>query len=247
MPPFAIDDYLARVRAFDGPRFTVATLATVNEYPMLAVHSKAAADKTLLVLAGVHGDEVGGILAVPSILEAYPPKRVRLVLVTPVNPIGAARGKRSNGQGRDINRDFVRFATAEARAVQKVFGDVRPDFVVSLHEGPQHGAFMFTNQHVAAPLATALCDALAAGGTKLATRDYFGRRLRPPGWAPATSTTRAVWKLGAALGKKATITYSEDRGVPEIVLEGSTRVKDEAERVRPHVDLIAALACTLGE
>lgn len=32
----------------------------------------------------------------------------------------------------------------------------------------------------------------------------------------------------------ATITYSEDPGVPELVLESSSRITDDAERVRPH-------------
>jgi hypothetical protein len=84
---------------------------------------------------------------------------------------------------------------------------------------------------------------LAAGGTELAGRDYFGRRLLPPGWAPVTSTTRAVWNFGArVLGQQATITYSERRAVPEIVLESSSRVTDEAARLRPHIDLVAAVA-----
>ena len=60
-------------------------------------------------------------------------------------------------------------------------------------------------------------------------------------------TTRAIWKLGAALRMKATIAYSEDRSVPEIVLEGSSRMTDEAARVRPHVDLVAAVAERVAE
>lgn len=241
---FDLDRYVERVRACE--RFEVATAATIahggRSWPMLSVRSRAAAARTLLVLAGVHGDERAGILAVPFILEAWRSERVRLVVVTPVNPVGAATNRRTNGERRDINRDFVRFATVEARAVRAIFESVRPDFVVSLHEGPQRGAFMFTNRHIAAPLAIALCDALASGGTELATRDYFGRRLRPPGWAPATASTRAVWNIGkAALKQQATITYSEERGIPEIVLESSSRTIEESARVRPHVDLVLAV------
>ena len=243
---FDLDGYIDEIRAFDGPRFAVTTETTLRHrdrvYPILSVRSKGPSTRTLLVLAGVHGDEPGGILAVPPILRAWSSPNVRLVVITPVNPIGAAARARRNGARQDINRDFVRFATPEARVVRQVFDDVRPDFVISLHEGPQRGAFMFTNRHIDAPFATALCDALGAGGTALATRDYFGRRLQPPGWAPATATAHAVWKIGAALQQKATITYSEDRGVPEIVLEGSSRVTNEAERTRPHIDLVAAVA-----
>ena len=244
---FDLDRYLARIRGFDGPRFEVAAEATVpfhaRAHPVLSVRSRALAAKTLLVLAGVHGDEPAGLLAVPSILEAWSSERVRLVVITPVNPVGAAKGTRGNGGGHDINRDFVRFATPEARAVRDVFARERPDFVLSLHEGPQTGTFMFANRFVETALAHALCAALGAGGTVLATRDYFGLRLRPPGLSPSTPTMRAVWKLGAlALRKQASIAYSEERGVPEIVLESSSQMADEAARVRPHVDLVAALS-----
>ena len=244
---FDLDRYLERIRAFDGGRFDVATEATVarrdRAHPILSVSSRAAAPKTLLVLAGVHGNELAGLLAVPSILERWSSERVRLVVITPVNPVGAAEQSRGNASGQDINRDFVRFVTPEARVLRDVFERVRPDFVISLHEGPQDGTFMFANRFVELPLATALCDALAAGGTVLAEKDYFGLRLRPRGLSPASPATRAVWRLWAlALRQKATIAYSEDRAVPEIVLEGSWWLADQAARVRPHVDLVAAVA-----
>lgn len=238
-----IERYVERIRGFDGARFEVIVEATLEGLPILSVSSRARAPKTLLVLAGVHGNELGGLLAIPRILETWSSERVRLVVVTPVNPVGAARSTRANGQGRDINRDFVRFHTPEARVVRDVFERVRPDFVVSLHEGPQRGTFMFANAHVERAMATALCDALAAGGTALAERDYFGLRLHPRGLSTATTLTRAVWKLwAAALRSEATIVYSQDRGVPEIVLEGSWRTEDDSARARPHVDLVLALA-----
>ena len=244
---FDLDRYVERIRAFDGARFEVVTEATVpfrdRAHAVLSVRSRAVAAKTLLVLAGVHGDEHAGLLAVPPILEAWSSEQVRLVVITPVNPVGAARRSRGNGAGHDINRDFVRFATPEARVVRDAYERERPDFVLSLHEGPQTGTFMFANRFVATPLAHALCAALAAGGTVLARRDYFGLRLRSPGLSPSTPSMRAIWKLGAlALGKRATIAYSEDRGVSEIVLESSSRMPDEAQRIRPHVDLVLAVA-----
>jgi hypothetical protein len=243
---FDLDRYVAQLRSFDGARFAVASelAMTYRDHacPVLSVRSRAPASKTLLVIAGVHGDERAGIVAVPQILEAWRSERVRLVVITPVNPVGAVKHTRVNASGQDINRDFVRFATAEARVVRDVFARERPDFVISLHEGPQEGTFMFVNRFVDPALARALCEALAAGGTALAKRDYFGRRLDPPGLASASRMTRAVWKVGAALRRKATIAYSEDRGVPEIVLEGPSRMADEAARLRPHVDLVAAVA-----
>jgi hypothetical protein len=245
--PFELDAYIARIRSFDGTRFEVSTEASVTyrdrAYPIVCVRSRAKASKTLLVLAGVHGNEHAGLLAVPRFLEAWSSERVRLVVITPVNPVGAAELSRFNAEGYDVNRDFVRFGTPEARVVRDVFEREHPDFVISLHEGPQDATFMFANRFVGDKLAHELCDALAAGGTTLAEKDYFGLRLDPPGLSASSATGRAVTKLWElALGMKASIAYSEGRGVPEIVLESSWRSPDEAARVRPHVDLVAAVA-----
>jgi hypothetical protein len=249
--PIDFDRYVEQIRAFDGARFEVATEAMVTyrdrAYPILSVRSRAPAAKTLLVLAGVHGNEHAGLLAIPPVLEAWTSERVRLVVITPVNPVGAAELSRFNAEGYDINRDFIRFLTPEARVVRDVFERERPDFVISLHEGPQDATFMFTNRFVEAPLAHALCDALAAGGTVLAEKDYFGMRLDPPGLSPSSASGRAVTKLWAlTLGMKASIAYSEDRRIPEIVLESSWRTVDEAARVRPHVDLVAAVEARIS-
>jgi len=242
---FDVGRYVDRIRAFDGPRFEVVTETMVHDLPILSVRSRTpTAEKTLLVLAGVHGNELAGLLAVPSILERHvSSERVRLVVMTPVNPVGAAERKRHNATGHDINRDFVRFVTPEAQAVRKVYDEVRPDFVIALHEGPQDGTFMFANRFVDPKLASALCNALAAGGTLLAKKDYFGRRLPEPGLSPATATTRAVWRWWArAFRQQATIVYSQDRGVPELVLESSWWNTNQESRLRPHIDLVTAVS-----
>jgi hypothetical protein len=127
-----------------------------------------------------------------------------------------------------------------------VYERERPDFVISLHEGPQDATFMFANRFVDGALARTLLGALAAGGTVLAEKDYFGLRLDPPGLSATSPAGRAVnWLWARTLGMKATIGYSEDRGIPELVLESSWRLADEAARVRAHVDLVAAVTRAL--
>lgn len=251
---FDLDTYVARIRAHDPARFEVTTEATVDyrgrAHPILSLRSRAPAKKTLLVLAGVHGNEHAGLLAIPRVLEAWEAggrEGVRLVVVTPVNPVGAAELSRYNAEGYDVNRDFVRFATPEARAVRAVHERERPDFVVSLHEGPQDATFFFANRLVDDKLARTLLEALAAGGTVLAEKDYFGMRLDPPGLSPSSPANRALMKLWAStLKMKTSIAYAEDRGVPEVLLESSWRLADEAARVRAHVDLVVAVARTLA-
>jgi hypothetical protein len=247
---FDLDRYVETIRAFEGARFEVRTEASVSyrnrAHPILSVRSRGPAQKTLLVLGGVHGNEHAGLLAVPRILEQWSTERVRLVVVTPANPVGAAELSRYNADGYDVNRDFVRFDTPEACVVRSIYERERPDFVVSLHEGPQDATFMFANRFVDDVLARALLAALDAGGTVLAEKDYFGLRLNPPGLSASSRASRAVnWLWSRTLGMKATIGYSEDRGIPELVLESSWRLPDEPTRVRAHVDLVAAVARAL--
>jgi hypothetical protein len=250
---FDLDRYVGVIRAFDGDRFGVKTESEVEyggrAHPILSVRSKARADQTLLVLAGVHGNEHAGLLAVPRLLEKWSDEHAngaRLVVVTPVNPVGAAELSRYNAEGYDINRDFERFYTPEARLVRDVFEREKPDFVISLHEGPQAATFMFANRFVTEDAARELLDALAKGGTVLAEKDYFGLRLDPAGLSPSTAAARALTKLWAGvLGMKTTSAYSEDLGIPELVLESSWSLRDEDARVRAHVDLVLAAALHL--
>lgn len=247
---FDLSRYVADVRRYDGDRFAVQSETEVTydgrAHPILSVRSRAEAERTVLVLAGVHGNEHAGLLAIPRLLERWTDEGVRLVVLTPVNPVGAAELSRYNAEGYDINRDFVRFYTPEARLVRAVFERERPDFVVSLHEGPQDATFMFANRFVSDALARELLAALAKGGTKLAEKDYFGLRLDPPGLSPSSAAARAlttVWST--VLGMKTTIAWSEDHGIPELVLESSWRLVDEDARVRAHVDLVMAVASHL--
>jgi len=249
---FELDAYAQTLRGFSD-RFDVSTLAELDyqgrRHPILCVRSRnAGTGRRLLVLAGVHGNEHAGLLAVPEILERAPERPgVELVVVTPVNPVGAAELSRYNGEGYDVNRDFERFRTPEARVVRAVFEERRPDLMVSLHEGPQDATFMFANRHVDPAMAERLLAQLAGGGTKLATTDYFGLTLDPPGYSPMSPAAWMVSRLWAAtLGMKASIMFADDHGVPELTLESSWRLPDRQSRVRAHVDLVLAAVAELG-
>lgn len=219
-------------------------------YPILRVDGRGQAGAArLLVLAGVHGNERAGVLAVPGILRAWTElsdPRPHLTVVTPVNPVGAAKLSRYNGEGFDINRDFRRFETREARLVRRVADDVAPSFIVSLHEGPQEGTFLFTNGLVDAQLGSELLAEMERGGTELADRDYFGRRLNPPGYAPLTPTMTVLNVLWAStLGMMATGMWARERGIPEITIESSWRATDPSLRISGHVSLVRAVLAHL--
>jgi predicted deacylase len=246
------DAFEQAVRAF-ADRYDVAEAARLTyrgtTRPILSVSSRTPEPATrLLVISGIHGNEQAGIVCIPEILERWDREGpVALRVLTPVNPIGAAELSRFNADGYDVNRDFVRFRTEEARLVRRAFDEHRPDMVLSLHEGPQDAAFLFANRHVDPGLARRMLAALEAGGTTLAEKDYFGLRLRPPGLSASTPLQRAVVGTWEALFRMRAVNgFAAQRGIPELTLETGWRSPDRATRVRAHVDLVLALGAELA-
>ncbi|MBK6575748.1 MAG: DUF2817 domain-containing protein [Sandaracinaceae bacterium] len=249
-------DLAAHVRALQAyePHFSSETLGTVayagREHAITWVRNSAPVDAPrLLVLSGVHGNEHAGIVCVPRILErlvALGQPRVAVGIVTPVNPIGAVEGSRFNGQGFDINRDFRRFETEEARIVRRVIADFRPSLIVSLHEGPQDASFVFVNRSTPAGLAERAIAQLAARGVTLSATDYFGRTLPSPGYSPVSLANHLITRVWAAtLGMMHTGMYADELSVGELTLESSWRGREE-DRVRAHVELVCALVAELA-
>ena len=239
--------YETAVRAF-ADRYDVVEEGRVSyqgtSRPILSVSSRPTGPaRRLLVVSGVHGNEQAGILCVPEILERFDREApVALRVITPVNPIGAAEISRFNADGYDINRDFIQFRTDEAKIVRRTFDEFRPDFVLSLHEGPQDDAFLFANRHVDDAVSRRMLAALEAGGSTLAEKDYFGLTLKPRGLSASTPVQRAVLGLWeATLKMRAVNEFAAHRGIPEITLESGWRSPDRAARVRAHVDLTLAL------
>lgn len=242
--PLDLERYVAELESFPGFEATRAAIPYEGAiHPMVTLRSRGPASRTLLVIAGIHGNERAGLLAVPRILERFDPTRgVRLVVIAPANPVGARALSRYNARGYDINRDFKRLETEEARVIAAVYERERPDFVISLHEGPHEATFMFTNHHVPRAIVDRALESLAAAEVKLATRDYFGLPLSPPGLSAWTRLSRVVHSLWAiAPGLMPTIQFSAVRAIPEIVLESSWRDPSEEARVRPHVEVVGAV------
>ncbi len=120
---------------------------------------------TVLLLGAIHGDEpmahrlVEGFAAELAANPGWAPGR-RVIVASPVNPDGLARGTRENARGVDLNRNFpaaswraggargaAPLSEPESRLVAHLLEAFRPSHVVSVHapfgcvnwDGPAEG------------------------------------------------------------------------------------------------------------
>jgi hypothetical protein len=153
LEPVDMSAYYARLHDAAGGPLGIREVVRVNDggvgWPIYHIGPIGRpGSKRVLIIAGIHGNEIAAPLAAVEILrdvkvnpELY--GLVEIHLVAPANPVGLAHQSRYNAAGCDLNRDFGQFGTEEARAVRDVFEAVRPALLVSLHEGPQAGFFAY--------------------------------------------------------------------------------------------------------
>jgi protein MpaA len=109
-------------------------------------------DDTILIMAGIHGNEPVGTALVNRLTEYLRSNRQllegRLVVLLPVvNPDGAAANTRENVRGVDLNRNFEAanwedneenglrpLSEPETRALQALIREYKPSRIVSIHQ-----------------------------------------------------------------------------------------------------------------
>ena len=107
-----------------GRRLRYQTKQGIKEYPYIKVFSASilATDKIMIIRAGLHGDEAGGLLTlmkhVGDIFSYAHARGVKLVVFPLDNPSGFSAGTRYNieGDNGDFgNNDFLRYELADGR------------------------------------------------------------------------------------------------------------------------------------
>lgn len=83
---------------------------------------------------------------------------VTLLLIPLLNPDGAERGWRFNGQGIDINRDARALASPEARVLHDAIIELRPEFAFNLHNQNRRDRMPDGAEPVALSLLAPPCD-----------------------------------------------------------------------------------------
>jgi hypothetical protein len=191
----------------------------------------------VLVVAGVHGNEVAGALAAPRVLHAAHDdptwlRGIELHVVAPANPVGLAYLSRYNGGGCDVNRDFGPFRTAEAAALRDVLHAIAPALVVSLHEGPQEGFYVIATRRAPRDVADAMARGAAASGIALAGASFLGGGLDAPG---VEHEGRFKTGLKRVLGIDSLGAYADRHGVGTLTTESPWALPDVDARVGAHV------------
>lgn len=110
------------------------------------------ARRSMLVVGSIAGDEPGGTAVARALVALGAVSGLRLRLIPDMNPDGAARARRGNADGVDLNRNFPyrwrRFAGSgsryypgsrpaselESRAVKAFISRLRPGLTVWLHQ-----------------------------------------------------------------------------------------------------------------
>jgi hypothetical protein len=214
------------------------------EYPILSIRYRGSSARSkLLVVAGVHGNETAGLLAVPAILDLLETGRPEyrfsdVTIVAPANPIGVLHGSRYNGDGCDLNRDFHDPRTYEARVIRDFIASRPPDLIVSLHEGPQDGYLLVVTSEGSKQLAEAAVRAVRERGFLLASSHFAGFSLRTPGLsAEGGGTDFLKWALRLhTLGS-----FANSLGIGTYTTETSWSSDDFEGRTQAHVVTVEAL------
>ncbi|MBP9900610.1 MAG: M14 family metallocarboxypeptidase [Verrucomicrobia subdivision 3 bacterium] len=98
------------------------------------------------ISAGIHGDEPAAPLAALRLLqEDQWPANAEIILHPCLNPTGISLNRRDNGQGIDLNRDYLDLQSAEVRAhVAWLEKQPRFDLCLCLHEDWEaHGFYVY--------------------------------------------------------------------------------------------------------
>ncbi|XBS68206.1 murein tripeptide amidase MpaA [Acerihabitans sp. KWT182] len=192
---------------------------TVLGAPLLYFPAAEISADTGLILAGTHGDETAGVVALSCALRTLGASPSRHHMVLAVNPDGCQLGLRANANGVDLNRNFptacwqpvetvYRWTSAsdardvllspgdapgsepETRALCQLIARLDPAWVVSFHE-----PLACIEQHARSTLAIWLAEKLAlplADSVGYATPGSFGSWCQERGLSCITAELPAV-------------------------------------------------------
>jgi len=174
-----LDKYYSEVRSLSSQHFSVNVVERVRykgrDLPILelnTINSPTASNaKKLLILAGVHGNESAGTLAILELLRMYNSNPHRfdgysIKIVTPINPAGTIEMSRHNECGCDLNRKFSTSSQKGIVLQRKIIDAFDPDAIISLHEAPSADFLIHSNKHLSDELLIQILDDIKTSGVR---------------------------------------------------------------------------------
>ncbi|HKW29582.1 MAG TPA: M14 family metallocarboxypeptidase [Verrucomicrobiae bacterium] len=165
--------------------------------------------------SGIHGDEPAGPLAALRLLqENHWPPNAELWFCPCLNPVGFVLNRRENPDGKDLNRDYRHWETAEVRAhIAWLERQPRFDLYLCLHEDwESHGFYLYEQNPDQRPaLAEKIVEAVRKvcpidPSEVIENRPAYGGIIRPdldpntrPQWAEAFYLIVNKSRLGCTL------------------------------------------------
>lgn len=152
---------------------------------------------SLLITAGIHGNEPAGILALFRLLSEQSPDEwpdISLTIITCINRWGFETGSRYNYESLDLNRCFAFASPRELKLYKSSLNQKRFHFYIDLHEDfrcSKHYIYdaLFYHQSFANRLLKGLSE---RGGLALKRRTYT---LPAPGRIPINRAARLLARL----------------------------------------------------
>jgi len=238
--------YEDEIRTYTEFLFSTREIIRYNnvDYPILKIsYNEDKAGIRLLVLAGVHGNETGGVLAVPKFLldiienpAYYADWAIRII--TPVNPVGVVYLSRYNENGCDLNRKFFKSTQKGIEIQTNAIDEFDPHLIISLHEAPSTGFLLHPSSHMPLALTQKILDDIVKNGVRLSQKDYWGRTLKIPGCSQVAGFMKVLSKL---IQVQSLDDYVEKRGIPVITTESGWNSPDTFQRIDSHLHLIRSV------
>jgi hypothetical protein len=127
------------------PEFAVETKGYSEEGRAIELVTWGKGERKVFIWSQMHGDEATGTMALFDLMNflkgefnkdviAALSETCTLYLLPMANPDGAERFTRRNARQIDINRDFKELLSAEAKILEKLQREIRPQFAFNLHD-----------------------------------------------------------------------------------------------------------------
>jgi len=153
-------------------------------YPVYALSYTPPKNPVIRVFlaAGQHGNEPASADAVIDFFEYIKSNKnlysdIAVDAIPMINPWGWVYNTRFGGGRHDINRDFYRFYSQEARVVRDFVQGKSYDFMIDHHESPSDGAFIFNYDEEMFDICNRLMNYLRGEKYGIGERGYFHDRI----------------------------------------------------------------------